>query len=145
MIDVLAESILTQIQQRLANFFPFVWACLAGCLGLGACATALALFSPSFSGAWVLAAVFLSTATAGYTLAERRRTETGTIFWVLTLICGTVLACVAWKLLFYAQQITLISILSGKLLAGLLACGLLGAWAGTWLRLRFENIVNNPG
>jgi hypothetical protein len=63
----------------------------------------------------------------------------------LTLICGTVLACVAWKLLFYAQQITLISILSGKLLAGLLACGLLGAWAGTWLRLRFENIVNNPG
>lgn len=144
MIDILADGILTQVQQRLANLYPFILACISGCLGLGAFATVLALLSPSAPSIWIGAAVFISSTAAGYTLTEKRKTQTNVWFWILTLACGPVVTTAAWKLLLVAQQSTHLSILSWQLLSALFACSLVGAWAGARLRLKFENIVYNP-
>jgi hypothetical protein len=140
MIDVFAEHLMSRFQHWLAMAFPCLWAILAGCLGLGAWATILALFSPSFPPAWILTAVFLSAASAGYTLAQRRPGQIGLLFWAAALACGAVVAGAAWKLLLYAQAATHLSVLSQVLILGLFACSLGGVLAGTWLRLRYEQI-----
>ena len=144
MIDVMAEGIVSHIQQRLNTLFPFVLACRTGCLGLGACAAIIALFAPSFPGVWIMASVCISAAASGYTFSQKRRTKTGPLFWALALACGPVLAGLAWKLLNAVQAATFLTVLSNELILGLFAFSLLGALAGGVLRLRFEKIVNNP-
>jgi hypothetical protein len=141
MIDILAEGLANQMQQRLSSLFPLVRAILSACVGLGAWATVLALFSPASTTGWILAAVFVSAASAGYTLAEHRATGVRIFFWSLALVCALTTAGIAWKILAYVQAHTHLAVISPGLILGLFACSVAGTSTGTWLRLRYERCL----
>ena len=124
------------------DWFPLISAILKGAFGVLAIGFLVCGLAPDVLFAWLPPVVVFGAASAGYAFRQKRPSSSRSRF-LLAIFSGTGATAAAAGLQFYVDRAIFGTHPPAALLAVFLACGLFGAFAGQWLRRRYETIGQN--
>lgn len=135
------DLIVDWMDAKCPNWAAMCSACLMGILGLLALSFLVLLFIPSGLGSALPLIVFFSAASCGYTLWQKRKSAPSWPLRLLSLAAGLLLAIAALSILLFLSRNLPILLPSPRLIALLFIAAPAGAMSGSWLRRRYETLL----
>jgi len=137
--DVLIEW----LDVKFPNWFALVSGCFLGILGVLALSFLVAVFAPDLLAFWMPLLILFAASSGGYTLRQKRPTSKNPSPIVLTLAAGLIVACVGGAVQLGVDHYLFHSRTGLPFMAIYAICGLAGAFLGSFLRSRYEKLLQS--